>query len=1140
MFGGVVAVVLMLLVGVSSAVAGSAWWHVTSEVRPSNLAPGGEGTISIQAVNAGDAPSSGAVSLRDVLPVGVSVVEEEVGGELLPAVQFYTTPVGFTLDLGTAGPLRHFPFPEGPACSAAGSMVTCVLKPQDMESLEEPLEKTGLASLRSFEFLEMRVKVKLSGSVAAGVENKVLVSGGGGSDVEQDRPLRVDGAPVGFGAEYLSLVPEEEGGGVDAQAGSHPFQLTTTFALNQNADPTKPPALPRDVSFKLPAGLIGNATIIGQCTDQQFQALSPGGTGNACPQSTAVGVVAVTVDEPLGLKLQTLSLPLFNLTPGTGEPARFGFEFAHAPVTIDTSVRTGSDYGVTASVKNVTELLNFISTTVTFWGVPGDSRHDEARGWGCLRGGFLSPNTPCLATAEIQPPPFLTLPTSCTLPFTTSVEGVSWPTQANPDGVALASGEHGEYSLKDEFERPVAMTGCNRLPFGPSLKVQPDVQSASTPTGLTVHVSVPQEVNQNPLGLASSSVKDITVALPEGVTVSPAGAGGLGACSEAQIGFTGIDLAGTTLFTPGLPSPFCPNVSKVGTVKIKLPVIANPLEGAVYLAAQNANPFGSLVAMYAVAEDPVSGVLIKLAGEVHLTETGQLVTTFKNSPQGPLEDAEFHFFGGSRAPLATPARCGAYTTTASFVPWAAEPSDEAALTRSASSIFEINSGPNGAPCPGASLPFSPSLTGGTTNINAGKFSPLTTTIGRSDGNQDMQSVQLHTPPGLSGILAGVKLCPEQQANEGTCGPESLIGETTVSAGLGNEPVSVTGGRVYLTEKYAGAPFGLSIVNPVKTGPFDLEHDTANPNQQPACDCLVVRARIEVDPTTAALTVTTDPNGPHAIPHMIDGVPVQIKHVNVLINRPNFTFNPTNCNPLSLTGTITSDEGATSPVSVPFQATNCANLKFAPKFSASTNGNTSKANGASLSVKLSYPKAPFGSQANIAYVKVALPKQLPSRLTTLQKACLAKVFETNPTNCPSASIIGHAKVITPLLPVPLTGPAYFVSHGGAAFPDLIMILQGYGVTVHLIGSTFISKTGITTSTFKTVPDVPFNTFELTLPQGKYSALAANGNLCKTKLTMPTQFTAQNGTQTQQNTKITVTNCHKHHKHTTHKHKTKKHH
>ena len=335
--------------------------------------------------------------------------------------------------------------------------------------------------------------------------------------------------------------------------------------------------------------------------------------------------------------------------------------------------------------------------------------------------------------------------------------------------------------------------------------------------------------------------------------------------------------------------------------------------------------------------------------------------------------------------------------------------------------------------------------------------------------------------------------------------------------MGGNPYAVKGGRVYITGPYEGAPYGLSIVNPAKAGPFDLEKNTP-------CDCVLVRAKIEVDLITAALTITSDNTGPFKIPTILDGVPLEIKHVNVSITRPGFTFNPTNCSPMAITGSLSSAEGATSALSVPFQIPNCAVLAFKPKLTAHTAGKTSRAIGASLSVKLTYPAGPY--DANIARVKVDLPKQLPSKLPTLQKACPAATFEANPAGCPAASIVGHAKATTPVMPVPLTGPAYFVSHGGEAFPDLIIVLQGYGATVHLVGSTFIDKAGITSSTFKTIPDVPVGTFELNLPQGKYSALAATANLCTTKLAMPTSFIAQNGTSIHVNTPITPTGCSKH--------------
>ena len=734
------------------------------------------------------------------------------------------------------------------------------------------------------------------------------------------------------------------------------------------------------------------------------------------------------------------------------------------------------------------------------------------------------------------------MPTSCSGPLHTSTEADAWD-EPRPEG---------ERPLFHETEPMPAMQGCSRLPFEAQIKVTPDGTAASTPTGLTVDVHVPQESILNASSLAQSAVRDITVTLPEGVVVNPAGGNGLQACSEGLVGFQGYheleEEPGVSLatFTPKLPEPlepglnFCSTASKIGTVEISTPLlpVGQHLTGSVYLATQNENPFGSLIALYLVAEDPISGTVFKALGRTTLTPSGQIIGSFENNPQLAFEDATLHFFGGERGPLSTPAHCGAYTTDASFVPWSAEPWDEASETISSSSTFDITTGPKtpaypqGSPCPGPSLPFSPSLTGGTTNINAGSFSPLSTTIGREDGQQNLQQVTLHMPAGLSGALTGVALCPEAQANAGTCGPESLIGETTVQAGVGNDPVSVKGGKVYLTEKYAGGQFGLSIVNPVKAGPFDLERDTSNPNQDPPCDCVVVRAKIEVDPLTAALTITTDASGEHAIPHLIDGIPVQIKAVNVTITRPGFTINPTSCNPAQITGSISSDEGASSPVAVPFQVTNCAALKFAPKFSASVPGQSSKADGEALTVDLAFPAAPQGTQANIRYVKVELPKQLPSELRTLQQACLAKVFEENPAGCPEHSIVGHATAITPILPVALTGPAYFVSYGNAKFPELVMVLQGYGVTIYLHGETFIDgKTGITSSTFAAVPDQPVSSFELTLPAEPYSALGPNlpesakYSFCGQNMVMPTHFIGQNGAELTQNTPIAVTGCSK---------------
>jgi hypothetical protein len=1077
----VLASVAACLAGTSSVAgavpaSGSPWWSLSAGARPSVFEPEGTGQLVVTAVNVGNGP---------VLP----------GGE--PAVLVDRLPAGLKATAAAAALPQANNRPSLP-CSveAGGTRVSCTVS----------------SEVLPFAAVEMSIAVDVLEEAHSGEVNEVSVSGGGAPGASAEHPIAVSDRGPAFGVEDYGLVNEEAGGAPDVQAGSHPFQQTTTVAFEQTASSlpvnggsnAEPVQLVRDLHFRWPPGLIGDPQVIPRCTSTQFLTAQGAEDENECPPDTAVGVATVTVDEPHTFHLTVFTVPLFNLEPERGEPARFGFNIveANAPVYIDAAVRSGGDYGVTVSSSNVSQTAGLLSSNVTVWGVPGSAAHDAQRGWGCLLGSLhIATEQSCATPEQHNSPPFLSMPASCSGPLSTVVEADSW---AAP----------GVFSSLAAPALP-AMVGCNQLPFKPLIMVAPEGQNASSPSGLTVDVHVPQEESLNTNGLAASDVKDITVALPEGVVTDPSGADGLQACPEGLAGFTGFAeyLTGdrTATFTSSLPSPlqsgvnFCADAAKIGTLTIKTPILANPLKGAVYLATQNENPFGSLVALYLIAEDPVSGVLVRLAGQVHLSETGQIVATFENNPQAPFEDAELHFFGGERAPLATPSHCGGYTTQASLAPWSGNAAAQA------SSTFQITAGPNGTPCPGSTLPAGASLTGGVSAIDAGEFTPLTTTISREDGAQDIRSVQLHTPRGLLGILTGVKLCGEAEANAGTCPAESLIGETTVSVGLGGDPYTVKGGRVYLTGPYAGAPFGLSIVNSAKAGPFDL-------------GSVVVRAKIEVDPHTAALTVTTDPSGPHAIPRILDGIPLEIKHVNVTVNRHDFTFNPTNCNPMAIDGTIAGVEGAMQPFSVPFQVTNCAALAFKPSFKVSTQANTSKKNGASLDVKVGSGVG----QANIGKVAVALPKQLPSRLTTIQQACPAATFNANPASCPAGSLIGTATASTPVLANPVAGPAYLVSHGGAAFPDLVLILQGEGIKLELIGSINIRK-GVTSSAFNSVPDAPISTFELKLPEGPHSGLAsvlpakAKGSLCGTSLVMPTTLTGQNGAVLEQNTKIQVTGC-----------------
>ena len=464
--------------------------------------------------------------------------------------------------------------------------------------------------------------------------------------------------------------------------------------------------------------------------------------------------------------------------------------------------------------------------------------------------------------------------------------------------------------------------------------MQPDTSAGDSPTGLSFDLKLPQ--SEAPETLATPPLRDARVVLPAGMTVNPSSAAGLDACSEAQVGWLGksgpkgeaLANEGLTNFTETTPS--CPEASKIGELEVTTPLLEGALRGAVYLAKQFENPFGALLAGYIVIDDPKTGTLVKIPGELSTNpDTGQITGVFKENPQLPFSELKLRFFGGERGELATPQSCGTFTTTSDLMPWSAPQSGPDATP---SSSFAIGSN--------CSLAFAPAFSAGTTSNQAGAFSPLSVTLSRHDGEQHLSGLSVTTPAGLSGVLAGIPLCGEAQADAGTCAAASQIGESSVTAGVGPSPFAVHGGRVYLTGPYNGGPFGLSIVVPAVAGPFNLGN-------------VVVRASIRIDPTTAQVTVLSDP-----FPQMINsveglksGIPADLRTVNVTINRPGFTFNPTSCVPMQLTAAATGAQGATAALSSRFQAASCQNLPFKPHFSASTQGHTSKANGASLRVKI---------------------------------------------------------------------------------------------------------------------------------------------------------------------------------------------
>jgi hypothetical protein len=674
-------------------------------------------------------------------------------------------------------------------------------------------------------------------------------------------------------------------------------------------------------------------------------------------------------------------------------------------------------------------------------------------------------------------------------------------------------------------------TGCDLLGFnlGTGVGVEPDTLLADEPVGLGVNLHVP--LNEKPGTNATPLLRDTVVSLPEGMSVSPGVVDGIQACNAT--GPEGINIEGPESEEVGLNGELqlapghCPDASIVGTAEAITPFLPVPVKGHVYLArpgcggagqspctekdALDGNLYKLYLELGGTGEFANVGIQFKVPFETEANPTtGQLTTKVRELVQAPYNEVKIHLNGGPRAPIDNPAVCGPATTTADFTPWSAPGETPQGLLLAgtsdaiSSSFFDVEGCSNPPP-------FSPGFVAGTVTPQAGQYSAFTMNLSRQDREQYVKGIQIHTPPGLLGMLSSVQLCGEPEANNGHCPESSKIGTTRVATGAGSHPFEIEG-SVYLTGPYEGAPFGLSIVTNAVAGPFNL-------------GLVIVRARIVVDPENSTLTVTTDETGPYALPQIVFGVPLRLKRVTVNIDRAGFMFNPTNCDGQQITAVISGNQNAKATVQSPFAVGGCKSLLFKPKFTVSTSGHTSRAKGASLDARLSYPAGALANDANIARVKVSLPKQLPSRLTTLQKACTAAQFDANPAGCPAASIVGIAKANSPLLPVGLSGPVYFVSHGGEAFPSLIVVLQGDNVRVDLTGSTFINKAGITSSTFKTIPDVPVNTFELYLPEGKYSALAANGNLCKnqSKLVMPTEFTAQNRAVFKQTTKIQVSGC-----------------
>jgi hypothetical protein len=672
---------------------------------------------------------------------------------------------------------------------------------------------------------------------------------------------------------------------------------------------------------------------------------------------------------------------------------------------------------------------------------------------------------------------FLSNPSNCAGPGPSTTTG--W------------SGESAEGAkVSTSYTTPVGTEGCNGLPpfalapFAPTFSLAPETTQSDQPDGATTELVLPHD--PNPANLDSAQLKSATVQLPEGMTLNPSAAHGLASCTPAQIG----------IHTRGAVA--CPAGSKVATATLQVPGLpAGSLQGSLFLGGpEGGGPItGPPYVVYLDVESARYGISVRLAGEVVPNgNTGRVSAVFPENPEQPFSNLILKFTPGALAPIANPLVCGTATTTTALSPYTGQPA------ATPFSSFVVDSNGQGGACP-SPLPFSLSQSTAIAPATAGSQSSFTLNLGRADGQQYLSHVSATLPPGLVGLIPSVPLCVEPQAAAGTCSSASQIGTATTTVGSGPTPTQFSG-PVYLTGPVGNAPYGMTVAVPAVAGPFNL-------------GTVVVRTAIEVNPYSGRITVSGN------VPTIVKGVPLRLRTLSMAINRQGFLINPTNCGVLATETVLGSTFGASQSLSTPFQVSNCSALGFKPRFTASANAaKASKKNGFPLVVKIGYPKGP---QANIRSVVTQLPKQLPSRLTTLQKACPEKTFNASPWNCPSNSRVGGATVFTPVLPAKLTGPAFFVSHGGAAFPDLDLVVSGNGIEIILVGNTNITK-GITTTTFAAVPDVPVSSFEVNLPTGANSALTANGvNLCGTSLAMPTTITAQSGTVLKQSTKIALSGC-----------------
>ena len=901
-----------------------------------------------------------------------------------------------------------------------------------------------------------------------------------------------------FGLNEFDVTFTNKDGTPDTQAGSHPFEVTTSFKNNYTeAGPFEfsPDGEVRELIFDQIEGFVGDPQATPTCPFEDFLTLlSDGSQRPSCPNNTAVGVANTSVFYPFPYVFYASAV--YNLPPTPGTPARLGFRVAGEPVVVDVGVNDAPPYDVKPVVRGVPQVFKFYGSRLTLWGNPSDPAHDPYRGH-CL-GGEMQFSTPPYGSegncpVENAPRSFITLPRSCTGPAATTYEADSW----QEPGKWL----RGSVLTHDDAEppNPQGMTGCGKLPFKPGMSAKPSSASAESPTGLDFNLDFNQEGLTSEDGLAQSDVKKTVVTLPTGVTINPSVGEGLGYCSRADYEREGIALAA---------GEGCPSSSKIGSVEVETPLLPEAVKGSVYLAQQGdpatpdlENPFDSLIAFYIVLKDANQGIFVKMPAKVEPDPTtGQLVTTVDDIPQLPFSHFNLHFREGSRSPLTTPPACGTYDTVAELTPWS-DPSAPVSVVSS----FEVTGGIDQGACPpGGIPPFKPDFEAGSLNNNAASYSPFDMRLIRHDGEQDMTRFGSVLPPGVVGNLNGVAKCSDAdiavaRAKTGreelagqSCPAASQIGTALVGAGVGPSLTYVPG-KIFLGGPYKGDPLSVVSVTPAVAGPFDAGD-------------VVVQIALDLNPKTAEVEVDGASSDP--IPHILQGIPLKVRDVRVHIDREHFILNPTSCDESSARATLFGsyrdvfDPADDVPVdlSTRYQAANCLNLGFKPHLGLHLRGGTRR--GAYPGLKAVY--SPRSGEANVKGLVVRLPRSAFLEQGHIRTICTRVQFAAK--SCPAAARYGYIKAWTPLLDEPLQGPVWLRS-SNHKLPDLVFDLHGL-VDVEVATRIDSVKGGIR-ATVEDAPDAPLARVILHMQGGKKGLIVNSRNLCARRSRAAVRGVGQNG-------------------------------